>query len=98
MLDSSYMTFPSKEGMMADEHPSWRNRKSPVPDSTEGIVYTTDTCGRCSGAGQLMTYNAVTMRNEPVWCPICKGTGQAQHFQSHGNPNIGLPTYKRFAP
>lgn len=67
------------------------------PDETEGLIYVRNTCGRCGGSGQLWAWNSVTQTQEPVWCPICKGTGEAQYFASEGAPHTNLPTNRRYA-
>lgn len=67
------------------------------PDQTSGIVYSVNSCGRCGGAGKLASWDSVSQTTIAIWCPICKGTGEAQYFQSEGNPTASLPGVRRYA-
>lgn len=67
------------------------------PDQTSGIVYVTNSCGRCGGSGQIAAWDGLTNSTIAVWCPICKGTGEAQYFQSEGAQHSALPTNRRYA-
>lgn len=67
------------------------------PENTEGTVFVRNTCGRCGGCGQLAAWDESSRQQVAVWCPICRGTGEAQYFQSEGNPSANLPTVRRYA-
>lgn len=73
---------------------------SPVrisPDQTSGIVYVNSECGRCGGSGQIAGWDSTINQPIAIWCPICKGTGEAQYFQGSGASHSALPTNRRYA-
>jgi hypothetical protein len=47
-----------------------------------------DTCGRCGGSGRIAT---LAPNQEAGLCPVCKGSGTAQVFESFGNRSSNLP-------